>query len=214
MPNRPSPDSHDEYSQSPLDESQMAANPYDQLEKWLSAAVTANVPEPYAMALATATARGHPASRIVLLRDISREGLTFYTNYRSRKGLDLAENPRGAVSIFWAPLQRQIRAEGGIVKLPTALSDGYFRNRPYESRLGAWASPQSETIPGRDALESRLAEFRRQFPDDVPRPPHWGGYQLRPQRFEFWQGRPHRLNDRLQYSVTETGGWILTRLAP
>jgi pyridoxamine 5'-phosphate oxidase len=193
----------------------MARDPFDQLKAWVTGAIKAKIPDPNAMTLATVDRQGQPAARIVLLRDIRSTGLTFYTHHRSRKGRELAGNPRAAATLFWASLERQVRIEGCVEKLSDAASDAYFEKRLYETRLGAWASPQSETIAGRHVLDKAMEQLRKRYPDGkVPRPPHWGGYQLVPHCFEFWQGRPHRLNDRLLYTYQDAGTWSLSRLAP
>ncbi len=204
-----------DYTQKPLAASQMAQNPFDELKTWIAGALAAQVPEPNAMTLATVSEQGQPAARIVLLRDIDANGLTFYTNYRSHKGRDLEANPLAAATLFWPALQRQIRAEGHVRKLDAATSDAYFRKRPYGTCLGAWASAQSETIAGHHVLSDAMAALRKRYPEgQVPRPPHWGGFALIPRRIEFWQGRPHRLNDRLLYAKDDAETWVLSRLAP
>lgn len=198
-----------------LEKTQMATNPFDQLQTWLEAAYDAGVTEPNAMCLATVGGDAQPAARIVLLREIRVETLCFYTNYNSRKGRELSTNANAAAVFFWAPLKRQVRVEGRVERLAEAVSDAYFQKRPYESRLGAWASQQSEPIAGRHILETRMAELRKRYDsDDVPRPPHWGGYGLKPKCFEFWQGRAFRLNDRMLYQKTDQGHWSLLRLSP
>lgn len=204
-----------DYRATSLEESQVKDNPVEQLKQWLQTALEAKLPEPNALTLATVDTSGQPAARIVLLRDISEEGLTFYTNYLSRKGRELETNPHAAALLFWASLERQVRIEGAVTRLSPAESDAYFQQRPYESRLGAWASPQSETITNRQILDQNMQKLRVKYPtDEVPRPPHWGGYRLVPNSFEFWQGRPSRLNDRLLYMKQEDGKWVLSRLAP
>lgn len=204
-----------DYTHKPLEANQMARNPFDEFKIWVAEALAAQVPEPNAMTLATVSDRGQPAARIVLLRDIEATGLTFYTNYRSHKGRDLQANPLAAVTLFWPGLQRQIRAEGSVRKLDTAASDAYFNKRPYETCLGAWASDQSETIAGRHVLADAMAALKKRYAEGkVPRPPHWGGFELTPHRIEFWQGRPHRLNDRFLYEKTAADRWVLSRLAP
>jgi pyridoxamine 5'-phosphate oxidase len=206
---------HTDFNLGTLDESQVAANPFDQFQTWLEAAATAQVPDHNAMTLATANHEGQPSARIVLLRDVNPDGLIFYTNYQSRKGRDLTGNPRAALLFFWSVLQRQVRIEGIVEKIPPDLSDTYFKNRPYESRLGTWASLQSETIAERQILDAHMEELKEQYSNgNVPRPPHWGGYLLVPHLFEFWQGRAHRLHDRLVYTRTDQHTWTLSRLAP
>ncbi|WZO98788.1 pyridoxamine 5'-phosphate oxidase [Isosphaeraceae bacterium EP7] len=204
-----------DYTRHTLDERGVDADPIAQLGVWLEEAVLADVPEPNAMTLATATLDGHPSARIVLLRGLDRRGLTFYTNYDSRKGHELAANPHAAIVFFWPTQERQVRVEGRIDRAPAPESDAYFQSRPLASRLGAWASDQSQIIAGRDALEARYADLEKAHPDgDVPRPPHWGGYLLAPTAIEFWQGRASRLHDRLRYELDGEGRWSLQRLSP
>jgi pyridoxamine 5'-phosphate oxidase len=180
---------------------------------WVDAARVAGVPEYEAAALATATPAGGPSVRMVLLRGVDERGVAFYTNRESRKGRELAVNARAAVAVHWPALQRQIRLEGPVELLPDAESDAYFAGRPYGSRIGAWASPQGRVIPDAAFLDARVAEYAARHPDDVPRPPYWGGYLLRPDAVEFWEGRPDRLHDRVHH-VREGGGWRTERLAP
>jgi pyridoxamine 5'-phosphate oxidase len=203
-----------DYQQSALDEREVARDPYAQFSRWFGEAVAAQAPEPNAMTLATADASGRPAARIVLLKDVDARGFTFYTNHESRKGRELAQRPHAALLFFWAPLERQIRIEGTIERVDAATADAYFRLRPRLSRLAAWASPQSAPLPDRATLEARFAEAQQRFPgEDVARPPHWGGYRLVPELFEFWQGRASRLHDRIVYE-REQDGWRIGRLAP
>jgi pyridoxamine 5'-phosphate oxidase len=204
-----------EYRRGALDEAEMDADPIRQIQLWLEAARAAGVPDADAMTLATATPDGRPSARLVLLKAVDRRGLTFYTSFESRKGGELAANPRAATVFYWPDLERQVRVEGTVERLPEAESDAYFRSRPPGARLGALASRQSQVIPSREVLAHRVRELRRQFPDgDAPRPPWWGGYLLVPEALEFWQGRPDRLNDRLRYRRMPDGGWLLERLAP
>lgn len=203
-----------EYTLHGLNESEVSADPVEQFRVWFDQALAAGVPEPNAMALATTKPDGRPAARIVLLKHFDANGFLFFTNYSSRKGRELADNPAAALLFFWPQLERQIRIEGNVAFTTAEESDAYFRSRPLESRLGASASPQSEVIADRLELERLLADVRARFPgEDVPRPSHWGGYRLTPNVFEFWQGRPGRLHDRLEYFRAD-GAWRLRRLAP
>jgi len=198
----------------PLDPRQFAADPLVQFERWYALANEAAVAEPDAMALATATPDGRPSLRWVLFKGIVRGGFSFYTHYRSRKGGDLAANPRAALGFYWEPLGRQVRVEGSVERLPAADSDAYFRTRPPGSRLSAAISPQSQVIPDRLELERRVAELETRHPHgDIPRPEDWGGYRVTPDAIEFWQQRPNRLHDRLRY-VRGAEAWRLERLAP
>jgi pyridoxamine 5'-phosphate oxidase len=197
-----------------LNEKDTPLDPWPLFAQWYDDAVRAQLPEPGAMTLATASGDGMPSARMVLLRGFDERGLTFYTNYRSRKAIELDANPRAALVLFWAPLHRQVRVEGSVERVSAAESDAYFAGRPYGSRLGAIASPQSEVIVGRQLLEQRMAELNGLYPDEVPRPAHWGGYRVVPEMFEFWQGRENRLHDRLRYRRGAETGWIRERLAP
>ena len=205
-----------EYEQGALDEASVERDPFRQFAVWYDAAVAAGVPEPEAMTLATATPDGRPSGRIVLLRGFDARGFCFFTNYTSRKGRELEANPHAAVTFHWAVLERQVRIEGRVERTTAAESDAYFHSRPSTSRIGAWSSPQSEVIPDRETLEAEFARFRAEHADEasIPRPAHWGGYRLVPDRIEFWQGRPSRLHDRLCFRRDSRGGWILERLAP
>jgi pyridoxamine 5'-phosphate oxidase len=190
-----------------------AADPLERFREWYEQAVAAGVLEPEAMALASATPDGAPSVRFVLLKAIDERGVAFYTNYESRKGRELAANPRAALAVLWKPLQRQVRLEGQVERLSPQESDAYFATRGRGSRLGAWASAQSTEIPGREVLDARLAEASERFPGAVPRPDYWGGYLLRPHAIEFWSGRPDRLHDREEFRCEE-GAWRSRRLSP
>jgi pyridoxamine 5'-phosphate oxidase len=188
--------------------------PLEQFRGWYDGAVAAGVVEPEAMALATADAGGMPSVRFVLLKGIDERGVEFFTNYESRKGRELIANPRAALAVLWKPLQRQVRLEGPVEVLTPEESDAYFSTRSRGSQLGAWASRQSEEIPDREWLEGRLASVDAEYPDAVPRPPHWGGFRLLPTAIEFWEGRPNRLHDREQFTRGEDGAWVSVRLSP
>jgi len=197
-----------------LDEADVDADPFKQFATWFQEAVQCNAMlEPNAMVLSTVSPEGQPRGRFVLLKGFDPEGFVFFTNYQSAKGRDLEANPRAALTIGWIELERQVCIEGSVVKTPRATVEAYFHTRPRGSRLGAWASKQSEVIPDRSVLVAHLAEVEAQFLDDVPPPPEWGGYRLVPQRIEFWQGRTNRLHDRLRYR-RDGEKWIIERLAP
>ena len=202
-----------DYSLKTLDESQVDRDPMKQFGVWMAEAIHGQVPEATAMNLATVDARGRPSSRIVLLKGLDPRGFVFYTNYASRKGRELAANPAAALCFLWKELERQVRIEGVTEKVTAAESDEYFATRPLGARVGAWASPQSEAIAGREWLEQRWAELAKQHGELPPRPPHWGGYRLVPDYIEFWQGRLSRLHDRVVYTRADNG-WKITRLAP
>lgn len=207
-----------EYTRASLDEASADRDPVSLFARWFEEAMTAALPEPHAMTLATVENVTHgfakPATRIVLLKGFDARGFVFYTNYRSDKGRQLAANPLASLHFFWPELERQVRIDGPVEQVEAALSDDYYRSRPLGSRHGAWASPQSEVIAGRGWLEERLAEVVARHGDDPARPPHWGGYRVKPATFEFWQGRPSRLHDRLRYVRAADGGWRIERLAP
>jgi pyridoxamine 5'-phosphate oxidase len=204
-----------DYQQGDLDEKSILSDPVAQFQKWFSEALKAAVPEPNAMALATASKQGLPAVRIVLLRGATQRGFTFFTNYDSRKGQEIADNPEAALLFFWPELERQIRIEGRIEFVSPEESDDYFLNRPWNNRLSAWASPQSAQIPNREFLEDLVKEYQAKFKDaEIHRPENWGGYRLVPRYIEFWQGRSSRLHDRLAFSLQSDQSWKLSRLAP
>ncbi len=200
---------------SDLDDHVLDPDPIRQFQKWLDDAVSANVPQPDTMVLATASADGEPAARIVLLKQVDERGFLFYTNYNSRKGWELTSNPLAALVFFWAELNRQVRIEGTVVQIPTEESDVYFATRPRDSQISSITSAQSEPIESRDELDRRFDELKRQYEGKpVPRPPHWGGYRVKPESVEFWQSRFARLNDRILYVRQEDGTWESTRLQP
>ncbi len=204
-----------EYRLHGLNETDLDPDPVEQFRRWFAAALASRLPEPNAMTLATATRDGRPSARIVLLKGFDERGFVFYTNYESRKGHELAANPFAALVFSWPELERQIRIEGRVDKILPHESDAYFRSRPLDSRLGAWASQQSQVIGGREVIERRMQELLAEYQHgEVPRPPHWGGYRLKPEALEFWQGRPGRLHDRLRYRLLDDETWIVERLSP
>lgn len=203
------------YSRHRLDEVEINEDPIAQFALWFADAEHAGLIEPNAMMLATTGADGRISNRAVLLKSFSTTGFTFFTNYHSLKARQVSEHPRAAISFWWDKLERQVRIEGGIEKVPEAESDEYFNSRPHGHQVGAWVSPQSEIVPNRQFLEDRYTELAAKYAGKVvPRPPHWGGYLLRPDRIEFWQGRPNRLHDRIEYLHQADGSWTNNRLAP
>ena len=215
MLNRSIADIRKDYASRELVETGASPDPMELFGVWWSEAIESRIDEVNAMTLATASTDGMPSARIVLLKGFDEEGFVFFTNYQSFKGMQLAENPRACLVFFWKELERQVRVTGLVQKLPVADSDAYFRSRPEGSRIGAWASPQSLVIPGREWLEEAYAEQAGVMAGtDIPRPEFWGGYRVRPIIIEFWQGRPSRLHDRLQYTLEDNGGWKRERLAP
>ena len=202
------------YERAELNEEASHADPLQQFEQWLGEAISAQVPEPNAMTLATVGSDLRPSTRIVLIKGFDARGIVWYTNYASRKGAQLAGNPYAALQFHWTELERVVRIEGVVEKVSDAESDEYFHSRPLDSRIGAWASPQSEVIAGRSVLVANAAKYGARFMLQPPRPPHWGGYRLKPDHWEFWQGRKSRLHDRLRYSLQDGGDWLRERLAP
>ncbi len=197
-----------------LTEADVAHDPIAQFGEWYERALGVEKPLPHAAALATATRSGRPSARMVLLKSFDARGFIFFTNYRSRKGQELARNGRGTLLFYWGSLERQVRIEGRVTKVTRRESDDYFATRPRGSQLSAWASPQSETVSDRGMLEQRMSELARRYPDQVPRPAHWGGYRLTPEAIEFWQGCGDRLHDRILYRRARSGRWTIQRLAP
>lgn len=208
------------YAYGSLSESDVDRNPIRQFDRWFDEALKSEVPEANAMTLATVGADHRPSARIVLIKGVDERGFVFFTNYNSRKGEDLATNPYASLLFHWIELERQVRIEGRVVKTSTEESDAYFASRPASSRIGAWASEQSQVIASRDVIVAREAAFTAQYGDQPPRPPHWGGYRLVPDTLEFWQGRPSRLHDRIRYrrrpddNATSPALWEIERLSP
>jgi len=204
-----------DYRRASLTEADVSTDPIEQFRRWFDEAVAAEVVEPNAMCLATATPDAYPSARIVLLKEVDARGFVFYTDYRSRKGRELADNPCASLCFFWAELERQVRINGAVQRVSRAESDVYFQSRPRGSRIGAWTSAQSSALASRDVLEQQLAEHEARFGEDghVPLPDHWGGYRIVPEEIEFWQGRSSRLHDRIQFR-REAGAWVTRRLSP
>lgn len=230
-------DFREDYRRGALDRAALDANPISQFESWFRAAAGESSQSRWrkigialfklwsaicnhrpadtnAMTLATVDQDGKPSTRTVLLKSVDERGFVFFTNYDSRKGRELAENPNAALTFFWPELERQVCVAGTVTKLPAAESEAYFKSRPRGSQIGAWASNQSEAIPNRAALETKWRELEKKFPADIPLPPNWGGFILRPERIEFWQGRPSRLHDRFHYTQSVDGTWKIERLSP
>jgi len=204
-----------EYTFHGLSEAQAHPNPFEQFKIWFEQAIAAQLPEPNAMTIATATLDGRPSARLVLLKDYDERGFVFYTNYESNKGQQLLKNPWGAIVFWWAELERQVRIEGSVEQVSAEEANAYFESRPKGSQLGAWASNQSQVIASREVLEQRLQQLQKEYENkQVPRPPHWGGFRVIPAEIEFWQGRPSRLHDRLLYSRGDHGSWTMQRLSP
>ncbi|MEO6192427.1 MAG: pyridoxamine 5'-phosphate oxidase [Thermoanaerobaculia bacterium] len=203
-----------EYGLAGLSEGDLAADPIDQFRLWLEQAMTVDPKEFTAMTLATADREGRPSARVVLLKGVDERGFVFYTHYDSQKGRELLENPRAALVFYWPMQDRQVRVAGTVEKTSRAESEAYFASRPLGSRVGAWASPQSRRISGREELERKVREAGERFGENVPLPPEWGGFRVHPETIEFWQGRPSRLHDRLCYSLDGEGHWRIERLAP
>jgi pyridoxamine 5'-phosphate oxidase len=203
------------YSLQELSEASVQKDPFLQFEIWMKEALAAEVPEATAMVLSTVSGEGFPSARVVLLKGVQNQGFTFFSNYQSRKALEMAENPHAALTFFWPALERQVRIEGTVARVSEEISDGYFQSRPYRSQIGAWASPQSQEVDSRETLENAMLLYTEKFMEEtnVERPVHWGGYALYPQMLEFWQGRPDRLHDRILYKKTEDS-WDIARLAP
>lgn len=203
-----------EYARGGLVEADVGDDPIAFFRTWFDQALAAEVPEPNAMTLCTCTPDGRPSARIVLLKEVNASGFTYFTNYASRKGQEVRDNPFAALVFHWVELERQVRVEGAVSVVTEAISDAYFASRPRGSQLGAWASEQSTIIPSREGLEARLREVQQRFGDGpIPRPPHWGGYVVLPYAIEFWQGRPSRLHDRIRFRAVESK-WVRERLSP
>jgi pyridoxamine 5'-phosphate oxidase len=206
-------DQRKSYERDALEEDAAALDPLRQFETWMSEAFAAKLPEPNAMTVATVGADGRPSTRIVLIKGCDARGIVWFTNYDSRKGRELAVHPFAALQFHWVELERVVRIEGSVERVDAAESDAYFASRPFDSRIGAWASPQSEVIASRGVLVANAAKYAAKFLLNPPRPPHWGGFRLKPEAWEFWQGRKSRLHDRLRYRL-DGGAWVRERLAP
>lgn len=204
-----------DYSAATLSEKEISPNPIKQFDKWFNEALAAHVHEPNAMTLATATPDGRPSARIVLLKGFNQDGFSFYTNYLSRKGKELAKNPLASVVFFWGPMERQVRIEGTIEKLSREQSEAYFHSRPKGSQIGAVVSPQSQEIADRKMLDDKMQQLEAEYADkEIPKPSYWGGYIIKPRLIEFWQGRSSRLHDRIVYKKVDNKNWKIVRLAP
>jgi pyridoxamine 5'-phosphate oxidase len=214
MSRDPLADLRKDYTQGEFDEAQAAPEPFEQFRQWLDQAIEGRLPEPNAMTLATVSAEGRPSTRVVLIKGFDARGLVWYTNYDSRKGRELSNNPQAALQFHWVELERVVRIEGRVEKVEAGDSDAYYASRPLASRIGAWASPQSQELSSRAALVARTAEYGLRYGLNPPRPPHWGGYRLVPDYWEFWQGRRSRLHDRVCYRLHANGSWTRHRLAP
>ncbi|MFZ9551019.1 MAG: pyridoxamine 5'-phosphate oxidase [Hylemonella sp.] len=202
------------YERAELGEDASHANPFQQFDQWLHEAIQAEIPEPNAMTLATVASNLRPSTRVVLIKGYDQRGLVWYTNYESRKGQEIAGNPYAALQFHWVELERVVRIEGRVEKASAEESDAYYASRPLDSRIGAWASPQSQVVDNRGVLVANAARYAAQYLHTPPRPPHWGGYRLVPDRGEFWQGRRSRLHDRLRYTLDGDSRWVRERLAP